>query len=375
MVKAMKKLGFGTMRLPVIDGDTAKVDLEKFSQMVDLFLDRGFTYFDTSYVYHGGMSESALKIALVDRYPRDKFTITTKLPVFLLQSDGDTRKYFAEQLQRLGTDYVDYYWLHALNAATYAQAEKFHAFEEIKKLKDEGKIRHLGFSFHDSAQVLDRILTAHPEMEYVQLQLNYFDWDSNSVQAKACYETVVRHDKQVVVMEPVKGGSLVQVPTEVEQMFRQKQPVLSNASWAIRFAASLDHVLVVLSGMSNLEQVQDNTSYMENFISLDQEEQEIVQKAVTMIRGQREVDCIACGKCAEVCPKNIPMADYFDMYNEFCQMHHYTNGMVYYSAFPVGTGKASECIGCGKCEDVCPRKLPIQDLLEKVSAAFETTAL
>jgi predicted aldo/keto reductase-like oxidoreductase len=371
----MKKLGFGTMRLPVIDGDTAKIDLEKFSQMVDLFLERGFTYFDTSYVYHGGMSESALKTALVDRYPRDRFTITTKLPVFLLQSDSDTRKYFTEQLGRLGTGYVDYYWLHALNAATYAQAEKFHAFEEMQKLKDEGKIRHLGFSFHDSAQVLDRILTAHPEMEYVQLQLNYFDWDSNSVQAKACYETVVRHGKQVVVMEPVKGGSLVQVPAEVEQMFRQKQPDLSNASWAIRFAASLDHVLVVLSGMSNLEQVEDNTSYMENFVPLDQEEQEIVQKAAAVIRSQREVDCISCGKCTEVCPKNIPMADYFDMYNEFCQMHHYTNGMVYYGAFPAGTGKASACIGCGKCEDVCPKKLPIQDLLKKVSAAFETTAL
>lgn len=375
MVKTMKKLGFGTMRLPVIDGDTAKVDLEKFSQMVDLFLARGFTYFDTSYVYHGGMSESALKTALVDRYPRDKFTITTKLPVFLLQSDGDTRKYFAEQLQRLGTDYVDYYWLHALNAATYAQAEKFHAFEEMQKLKDEGKIRHLGFSFHDSAQVLDRILTAHPEMEYVQLQLNYFDWDSNSVQAKACYETVVRHGRQVVVMEPVKGGSLVQVPAEVEQMFRQKQPDLSNASWAIRFAASLDHVLVVLSGMSNMEQVEDNTSYMENFVPLDQEEQEIVQKAAAVIRSQREVDCISCGKCTQVCPEKIPMADYFDMYNEFCQMHHYTNGMVYYGAFPAGTGKASACIGCGKCEEVCPKKLPIQDLLKKVAAAFETTAL
>lgn len=371
----MKKLGFGTMRLPIIGGDDSKVDIQKFSEMVDLFMKRGFTYFDTSYVYHGGMSESAIKEALVDRYPRDRFTITTKLPVFLLQDDSDTRRYFEEQLSRLGTDYVDYYWLHALNAATYAQAEKFHAFEEMQKLKVEGKIRHLGFSFHDSAQVLDRILTAHPEMEYVQLQLNYFDWTSRSVQAKACYDTVVRHGKQVVVMEPVKGGSLVNVPEEAEKMFRTKQPELSNASWAIRFAASLDHVLVVLSGMSDMAQVEDNTSYMENFEPLTQEEFKIIEKVNEIIRSQKEVDCIACGRCTEECPKNIPMADYFDMYNEFCQMHHYTNGMVYYGTFPEGTGKASECTACGACEQVCPKNLPIQELLKKVAGAFETTAL
>lgn len=241
----------------------------------------------------------------------------------------------------------------------------------MQKLKEEGKIRHLGFSFHDSPEVLDRILTAHPEMEVVQLQLNYFDWESKTVQSRACYETAVRHGKQVVVMEPVKGGPLAKVPDNVEKLFRKKQPGLSDASWAIRFAASLDHVLVVLSGMSNMEQVEDNTSYMEHFEPMDKDELAIVRQASEMIRGKREVDCSWCGLCTKECPKNIPMADYFDMYNEFCQMDHYTNGMVYYNIFPAGTGKASDCIHCGRCEQVCPQKLPIQELLKKVAAAFE----
>lgn len=267
----MKKLRFCLMRLPLADPDDYRsVDIEAVKLLVDEFMSKGFTYFDTAASYHAGNSEVVFREAVAKRYPRSAYTITDKLHLLMLKNPEDMQGIFSEQMERLGLDYVDYYWLHDLGEHSYHQAEAFHAFEFVQQLK----------------------------MEYVQLQLNYFDWDSNSVQAKACYETVVRHGKQVVVMEPVKGGSLVQVPMEVEQMFRQKQPVLSNASWAIRFAASLDHVLVVLSGMSNLEQVEDNTSYMENLISLDQEEQEIVQKAVTMIRGQREVDCIDCGKCA-----------------------------------------------------------------------------
>ena len=371
----MKKLGFGAMRLPVIDGKYDQVDLQAFCKMADKFLERGFTYFDTSYVYHGGKSEEAIKAALVDRHPRDSFTITTKLPTFLLKDDGDTRRYFTEQLQRLGTDYVDYYWLHALNAATYAQAEQFHAFEEMKKLRDEGKIRHLGFSFHDSPAVLDQILTEHPEMEIVQLQLNYFDWDSKSVQSRACYETAVKHGKQVVVMEPVKGGQLVHLPAEAEQLMRRKQPELSIASWGIRFAASLDHVLVVLSGMSTMEQVEDNTSYMEHFVPLDQEEQEIIQKTAAILRAKTEIDCTNCGKCTQVCPKNIPMGAYFDLYNDHCRMGRYSNGMVYYGAFPAGTGKASDCTGCGRCEEVCPQKPPHEKSRKDVARALETAPL
>jgi predicted aldo/keto reductase-like oxidoreductase len=366
----MKKLGFGCMRLPILGTDD-KVDIRLFSRMTDEFLARGFTYFDTSYVYHGGMSESALKTALVDRYPRGSFTITTKLPVFLVRERSDTRRFFMEQLERLGTDYVDYYWLHALNAAGYENAVRLGVFEEVAKLQKEGRIRHLGFSFHDSAAVLDRILTEHPEMEYVQLQLNYFDWDSEAVQSGACYETATRHHKPVIVMEPVKGGVLADVPQSVRKLFREKQPNLSDASWAIRFAASLDNVMMVLSGMSNMEQLEDNTSYMEHFVPLDAEEKKIIAEAVRIFDEQKAVDCTACGKCLSVCSEHIPIPDYFNMYNDHCRMNRNTNGMVYYAAFPQGTGKASACTGCGKCEAVCPQKLPVAKLMGDVKTAFE----
>lgn len=306
----MKKLGFGTMRLPTL-GDDSKVDLERFKEMVDRFLEQGFTYFDTSYVYHGGMSESALKEALVDRHPRDHFTITTKLPIFLVKEKADVRRFFQEQLTRLGTDYVDYYWLHAVNAATYETAKQTDAFGELAALKAEGLTRHIGLSFHDSAEVLDRILTEHPEMEYVQLQLNYFDWESSSVQARKCYETAVRHGKQIVVMEPVKGGSLAKLPEELEQIYRKEQPNLSAASWGIRFAASLPHVLVVLSGMSNMEQVEDNTSYMKDFQPLSGAEQDAVKQVVTAIKSK-----ITVAEFNEIAPmvNQIEMHPYFPQF-------------------------------------------------------------
>ena len=366
----MKKLGFGCMRLPTL-GANDKVDIPQFSRMVDEFLAHGFTYFDTSYVYHGGKSEDALRQALVERHPRGSFTITTKLPVFLLKERADTRRFFAEQLARLGTDYVDYYWLHALNAASYENAVRLGVFEEVAQLKKEGRIRHLGFSFHDSAAVLERILTEHPEMEYVQLQLNYFDWDSEIVQSGACYETAKRHRKPVIVMEPVKGGVLADVPQPIKALFRQKQPKLSDASWAIRFAASLDNVMMVLSGMSNLQQMEDNASYMEHFVPLDGEEKRIIAEAVRIFDEQKAVDCTACGKCLSVCPERIPIPDYFSMYNDHCRMNKNTNGMVYYAALPQGTGKASACTGCGRCEAVCPQKLPVAKLMGEVRTAFE----
>lgn len=366
----MKKLGFGCMRLPTLGADN-KIDISLFSRMVDTFLNHGFTYFDTSYVYHGGASEDALRQALVERHPRESFTITTKLPVFLIKERADTRRFFMEQLTRLGTDYVDYYWLHALNAAGYENAVRLGVFEEVARLKEEGKIRHLGFSFHDNAATLDRILTEHPEMEYVQLQLNYFDWDSEVVQSGECYKTATRHRVPVIVMEPVKGGALAKVPDPIETLFRQKRPDLSDASWAIRFAASLDNVMIVLSGMSNMEQLEDNVSYMEHFEPLDAEEKNIIAEAVRVFDESKAVDCADCGKCLPVCPEHIPIPDYFKMYNDHCRMNKYTNGMVYYAAFPARSGKASACTACGKREAVCPRKLPVAKQMKNVKAAFE----
>jgi len=366
----MKKLGFGCMRLPNLGTDD-RIDIPQFTGMVDAFLSHGFTYFDTSYVYHGGKSEGALRQALVERHPRESFTITTKLPVFLVKERSDTRRFFNEQLERLGTDYVDYYWLHALNASGYENAVRLGVFEEVSKLKEEGRIRHLGFSFHDSAAVLERILSEHPEMEYVQLQLNYFDWDSKSVQSGACYEVASKHRKPVIVMEPVKGGVLADVPQPIKKLFREKQPDLSDASWAIRSAASLDNVMMVLSGMSNMEQLEDNASYMEHFVPLDEEENEIIAKAVRIFDEQQEAACTDCGKCLSGCPCHIPIPDYLGMYNDHCRMKKNTNGMVYYAAFPEGTGKASECTACGKCEAVCPQKLPVSKLMKEVQTAFE----
>ena len=255
----MKKLGFGLMRLPLLDKDDySSIDIERFKNMADTFLANGFTYFDTAYPYHRGNSEVAFREAVVKRYPRSAYTITDKLSLFMIHDEKEIPGFFEKQLQQLGVDYVDYYWLHGLNGRTYQQAEEMHAFEFIQAKKAEGKIRHIGLSFHDKAALLDEILTAHPELEYVQIQLNYLDWNDPAVESRLCYEVVVKHNKPVIVMEPVKGGSLIQIPETATQLFKETHPELSTASWAIRFAASPSHVMMVLSGMSDEPQVEDN---------------------------------------------------------------------------------------------------------------------
>ena len=274
------KLGFGFMRLPVLDGNQENIDFEQLYKMVDEFLDNGFTYFDTSFAYHNGKSEGALKQSVVDRYPRDRFTIATKFPTFAVQTEDQVEGIFAQQLQNLGTDYVDYYLLHILNTKFYngldgngGVVKTCRLFEHAQKWKEEGKIKHLGFSFHDSPEVLDQILTEHPEVEFVQIIINYFDWNSYFIASKGCYDVIRKHGKKVVVMEPVKGGVLAQVPAESETAMKARVPALSPAGWALRYAASKDDVLAVLSGMSTLEQVQDNVKTMKNFTSLTDEEQ------------------------------------------------------------------------------------------------------
>ena len=255
----MKKLGFGLMRLPLLDKDDySSIDIERFKNMADTFLANGFTYFDTAYPYHRGNSEVAFREAVVKRYPRSAYTITDKLSLFMIHDEKEIPGFFEKQLQQLGVDYVDYYWLHGLNGRTYQQAEEMHAFEFIQAKKAEGKIRHIGLSFHDKAALLDEILTAHPELEYVQIQLNYLDWNDPAVESRLCYEVAVKHNKPVIVMEPVKGGSLIQIPETAKQLFKEIHPDLSTVSWAIRFAASPSHVMMVLSGMSDEPQVEDN---------------------------------------------------------------------------------------------------------------------
>ncbi len=279
-----KKLGFGFMRLPVIDNNQENIDFDQLYQMVDEFIGNGFTYFDTSFAYHNGKSENALRRSVVDRYPRDKFTIATKFPTFAVQTEDQVEPIFAKQLENLNTEYVDYYLLHILNTKFYngldgkgGVVKTCHLFEHAKKRKEEGKIKHLGFSFHDSPEILDQILTEHPEVEFVQIIINYFDWNSYFIASKGCYDVIRKHGKKVVVMEPVKGGVLAQVPEESEKTLRAMNPEVSPAGWAIRYAASKEDVITVLSGMSTLAQVQDNVKTMKDFTPLTEDEQKLLE--------------------------------------------------------------------------------------------------
>lgn len=316
------KLGFGFMRLPVIDGVQENIDLEQLNQMVDEFLGNGFTYFDTSYAYHNGKSEEALRKSVVERYPRSKFTIATKLPTFLIQTEDQVEDIFAQQLKNLGTDYIDYYLLHILNTKFYngldgkgGVVKNCHLFEHAQKWKEEGKIRHIGFSFHDSPEILDQILTEHPEVEFVQIIINYFDWESYFIASRRCYEVIRKHGKEVVIMEPVKGGVLAQIPETAEKKLRSIEPKMSPAVWALRFAGSMENVIAVLSGMSTLEQVQDNVNNLKDFVPLGENDKEML---LEMAKQQKEAGPEGTGDFSEyesLTYHGISVAAILDTYN------------------------------------------------------------
>jgi hypothetical protein len=377
---ATKKLGFGLMRLPLKDqNDPASIDLDAVNQMVDAFLERGFTYFDTAYMYHGGQSENAIREALVKRHDRSKFTLATKLPSMFLKNEGDQERIFEEQLENCGVEYFDYYLLHNLNVSYYEAVKRFDSFAFVQKKKEEGKIRHMGFSFHDTPELLDEILTAHPETEFVQLQINYMDWESQSVQSRRCWEVARKHGKPVIVMEPVKGGMLAALPEKAEQLLKEHQPEQSLPSWAIRFAAGLESVMMVLSGMSNMEQLLDNTGYMQNFEPLSEDEQALLRQVVKSIQETIAIPCTACEYCVKGCPKNIAIPKYFSMYNmdnreklRTGDPNRWTINELYYTNMIKTFGKASDCIGCKKCEQSCPQHIEITKWLRKVANVFET---
>ncbi|MBQ9264376.1 MAG: aldo/keto reductase [Clostridia bacterium] len=372
----MKKLGFGLMRMPTLDpNDSSKVDIEQVKKMVDLFLEKGFTYFDTAWMYNGFASENVAREALVERYPRDSFTLATKLHNAFFNSLEDRDKVFNEQLRKTGAGHFDYYLLHGIEESSYPHYEKFDCFNWLLEKKRQGLVKNAGFSYHDNAQLLDEILTKHPEMEFVQLQINYLDWESEWVHSREVYEVAKKHGKPIIVMEPVKGGTLAKVPAEAEKLLKEREPNLSIASWAVRFAASLDNVMMVLSGMSSIAQMEDNLSYMEDFNPLTEDEIALTKQVAQIINAQIAVPCTGCSYCTSGCPMKIAIPQYFSLYNEDMRENMaqkgWTINFTNYEKLTGAFGKAGDCIGCGQCESVCPQHLPIIEKLQAVSAHFD----
>lgn len=362
-----KNFGFGCMRLPMNGG---KIDYAEFNKMIDAFIENGFNYFDTAHGYHSGKSETSLRDCLVARYSRDKFILTNKLTNFYFKNEADVRPFFESQLKICGVDYFDFYLMHAQSKEIFAYFKKCRAYEQALEFKAEGKIRHFGISFHDTAEVLDEILTEYPQIEVVQIQLNYVDYDDTAVQSRKCLEVCNKHGKPVIVMEPVKGGNLVNLPDGAKKYFEELGGE-STASYAIRFAAGQKGVFMVLSGMNDMAQMNDNISYMKNFKPLDEKEMRAVQNVCAVFNGMNMIPCTACRYCTDGCPKNISIPDLFACLNTKKHYHDWNADYYYKEVHTKNGGKASDCIKCGKCESACPQHLPIRDLLQEVVKEFE----
>ena len=365
--KVKKNFGFGCMRLPMIGEE---VDQEHFCRMIDTYMEYGFNYFDTAHGYISGKSETALRECLVARYPRESYVLTNKLSSGYFNKEEDILPLFQHQLECCGVDYFDFYLMHAQDKKGFEKYKACRAYETVLELKEAGKVRHLGISFHDKAEVLDMILTEYPQIEVVQIQVNYADYDDASIQSKECYEVCRKHSKPVIVMEPVKGGKLADLPAEAHAVFNTLGDS-SPASYAIRFAAGFEGIFMVLSGMGDMDMIHDNCSYMQNFAPLNDSELAAVNKVCEILKGTDLIPCTSCHYCVDGCPQNIAIPNLFACLNANKQWGG-KNGHYYYThVHTVDSGRASDCIECGQCEDICPQHLPIISLLETVAKEFE----
>ena len=369
-ISKMPKLGFGMMRLP--QNENKEIDLPQVCRMVDTYMKAGFNYFDTAYMYCDGRSESVVKEAVVKRYPRESFWLTTKLPQWMMNGIEDRDRIFNDQLERTGAGYFDLYLLHSVeDGANYEGYVKYDCFQWAMKKKEEGKIRHFGFSFHGTPELLDQILTEHPEVEIVQIQLNYIDWNNPLIQSGKLYEVLRRHNVPMLIMEPVKGGTLAQAAPEIEKLMKDVRPESSMASWALRFAASLDGVATVLSGMSDEAQMEDNLNTFQNFEPLTEKEQEVIREVVRAMEKMPTIPCTSCRYCVDGCPQSIQIPDVFRALNTLRSFGETDRAHTYYEKLVKNSGRAADCIACGQCESVCPQQLPIIRLMEEASKELD----
>lgn len=360
------KFGFGCMRLKMVD---EKVDYAEFAKMIDLFMDNGFTYFDTARVYLGGQSETALRDCLVKRYPRSSFTLTDKLSDSCWSEEKDIRPLFESQLESLGTDYLDFYLFHAMSAPRYEKYQREHAFEVVQQLKKEGKIKHIGMSFHDQPEVLDKILSEQPCIEVVQIQFNYLDIDNPHVRSMGCYDVCVKHHKPVIVMEPIKGGTLVNLPDEALDVLKECGKG-SPASYALRYVGSHDQIFMILSGMGTREQMLDNISTMKDFVPFGEKEFTAVKKVNEILTKAHTIPCTSCHYCTPGCPMQIPIPEIFAIRNNETLFHVWSPKKDY-EKLTMDKSKASACIACGQCEGICPQQLEIISLLKEIAEKYE----